>query len=240
MQAFWLALQFLTRIPVPDTGPADPRRLGQSALYYPAVGLLLGLLLALLAAALAGGAHLASAALVLAAWVLLTGGLHLDGLADCADAWVGGYGDRERSLRIMKDPSSGPIAVCILLLVLLLKFAAVEALLAEQRYAALVLAPVLGRAAILLLMCSTAYVNPQGLAAKLLEQFPADAARWPIAASALLGLALLGWPALLAAGLLLFWLRRTAIARLGGCTGDVYGAAVELVETAVIIAAAFR
>lgn len=240
MQAFWLALQFLTRIPVADTGPADPRRLGQSALYYPVVGLLLGLLLVLLAALLAGGPHLASAALVLAAWVLLTGGLHLDGLADCADAWVGGYGDRERSLRIMKDPSSGPIAVCVLLLVLLLKFAAIDALLDEQRYAALVLAPVMGRAAILVLMCNTAYVNPHGLAAKLLEQFPADAARWPIATSAVLGLMILGWPALLAAGLLLFWLRRAAIARLGGCTGDVYGAAVELVETAVIAAAAFR
>ncbi|ANE54028.1 adenosylcobinamide-GDP ribazoletransferase [Methylomonas sp. DH-1] len=240
MQAFWLALQFLTRIPVPDAGPAAPRRLGQSALYYPAVGLLLGLLLALLAAALAGGPHLATAALVLAAWVLVTGGLHLDGLADCADAWVGGYGDRERSLRIMKDPSSGPIAVCVLLLLLLLKFAAIEAMLAEQRYAPLLVAPVLGRAAILLLMCSTAYVNPHGLAAKLLEQFPADAARWPIAVSAVLGWAVLGWSALLAAGLVLVWLRRSAIARLGGCTGDVYGAAVELVETAVITAAAFQ
>ncbi|WNB76330.1 adenosylcobinamide-GDP ribazoletransferase [Methylomonas koyamae] len=240
MQAFWLALQFLTRIPVPDTGQVEPRRLGQSALYYPAVGLLVGLLLALLAAALAGGPHLVGAALVLAAWVLVTGGLHLDGLADCADAWVGGYGDRERSLRIMKDPSSGPIAVCVLLLLLLLKFAAIEAMLAEQRYAPLLVAPVLGRAAILLLMCSTAYVNPHGLAAKLLEQFPADAARWPISASAVLGWAVLGWPPLLAAGLVLVWLRRSAIARLGGCTGDVYGAAVELVETAVITAAAFQ
>lgn len=50
----------------------------------------------------------------------------------------------------------------------------------------------------------------------------------------------MGWPPLLAAGLVLVWLRRGAIARVGGCTGDVYGAAVELVETAVITAAAFQ
>jgi adenosylcobinamide-GDP ribazoletransferase len=51
------------------------------------------------------------AALLLAVWVLLTGGLHLDGLADTADAWIGGQGDRDRTLAIMKDPRSGPIAI---------------------------------------------------------------------------------------------------------------------------------
>jgi adenosylcobinamide-GDP ribazoletransferase len=64
------------------------------------------------------------AALLLTVWVLLSGGLHLDGLADSADAWLGGFGDRERTLTIMKDPRSGPIAVVVLVLVLLLKFCA--------------------------------------------------------------------------------------------------------------------
>lgn len=51
--------------------------------------------------------------------MLITGGLHLDGLADTADAWVGGQGDRDRTLAIMKDPRSGPIAIAVIVLLLL-------------------------------------------------------------------------------------------------------------------------
>ncbi len=80
----------------------------QSLLFYPLVGLLIG-------AALWGMAHLLqflplvlSSSLILVLWIWLTGGLHLDGLADTADAWVGGFGDPERSLNIMKDPKQRP------------------------------------------------------------------------------------------------------------------------------------
>lgn len=81
-----------------------------------------------------------------AVWVGLSGGLHLDGLADTADAWIGGHADRQRTLEIMKDPRSGPIAVVVLLLVLLLKFAALVVLLGQGAWAGLLLAPWLGRA----------------------------------------------------------------------------------------------
>ena len=63
--------------------------------------------------------HLLTAALVLAVWVLLTGALHLDGVADCADAWVGGFGDREKTFQILKDPRSGTHSCSVLVLVLL-------------------------------------------------------------------------------------------------------------------------
>lgn len=237
MRAFWLAWQFLTRFPVPAVefdGPAA----GRSLLYYPLVGLLLGGLLSGLATALAGAPAYLLAGILLTAWVLATGALHLDGLADCADAWVGGHGERERSLRIMKDPAAGPVAVSLLVLILLLKWAALTALLEQQEPTPLWTAPLLGRTAILLLMLTADYVSPAGLAASWLANADFRAMRWSIGAALLLALGLAGWPPLLAACGVLWWLRRAALARLGGVTGDVYGAAVELVETAVLLAVA--
>ncbi|HBM07500.1 MAG TPA: adenosylcobinamide-GDP ribazoletransferase, partial [Pseudomonas sp.] len=119
MQPFLIALQFLTCLPVRLRGMPEPQQIGRSLLYYPLVGLLLGGMLCLLGVALGNAAPPLKAALLLAAWVWLTGALHLDGLADSADAWLGGFGDRERTLAIMKDPCSGPVAVAVLVLVLL-------------------------------------------------------------------------------------------------------------------------
>ncbi|WP_173644308.1 adenosylcobinamide-GDP ribazoletransferase, partial [Xanthomonas citri] len=90
---------------------------------------------------------LLGAALLLSAWVWLTGALHLDGLADTTDAWVGGMGERRRTLAIMKDPASGPMAVTAVVLVLLLKCAALASLLA-QAPTTLWLAPLLARSAL--------------------------------------------------------------------------------------------
>jgi adenosylcobinamide-GDP ribazoletransferase len=93
------------------------------------------------------------AVLVLMLWVAITGGLHLDGLADCADAWVGGFGNRQRSLAIMKDPAAGPIAVLVLLL--LLKWSLISSIIEKQALSVLLLTPLLGRLAILMLMSTS-------------------------------------------------------------------------------------
>ena len=159
MIALLIALQFLTRLPVSLPCMPTPEQVGRSLLWYPLVGLLLGLLL--------WGAHLLlgqtpallQAAIILALWVGLSGGLHLDGLADTADAWVGGFGDRERTLTIMKDPRSGPIAVVVLVLLLLLKFAALFTLLQAGQSIYLLLLPWLGRSLLPLLLATTPYVR---------------------------------------------------------------------------------
>ena len=114
LQAFLIALQFLTRLPVRLPEAPGEQDIGRSLLYYPLVGLLLGFTLAALAWALGEGTLL-HAAILLAAWVLMSGALHLDGLADSADAWAGGQGDRERSLAIMKDPACGPAGAVALI-----------------------------------------------------------------------------------------------------------------------------
>jgi len=240
VHSFLVALQFLTRIPIHGGSIADDRQLGRSVLYYPLVGLLIGGLLYGAALFLAGQQTMVAAAILLSAWVLLTGALHLDGLADCADAWVGGFGDRQRSLNIMKDPASGPVAVAIIIMVLLLKWSALTALIEQGRLAALLFVPLLGRAAILGLMLSAPYVSPQGLAEKLLQHLPITAARWVAGISLLIAVLVLGILPVLAASLLLAWIRHAALSRLGGVTGDVYGAAVELVETAALTFAVLR
>lgn len=238
MDALLTALQFLTRIPLPFTYGYSDKALGRSPLFYPLVGLFLGGILAGLAALLQSAPTTLTAALLLTAWALLSGGLHLDGLADCADAWIGGHGDRQRSLRIMKDPACGPIAVTVLVLLLLLKWAALTALLAERQWLAIALTPLLGRAGILVLMLTTTYVSPQGLASTMLQHFPSATAGRVLALVVISLLPTLGWPSLLAVGLTLWAIRSMAMQRLGGVTGDVYGAAVELSEAAALLAVA--
>lgn len=236
MESLLIALQFLTRIPVDFQLTANDAALGRSVLYYPLVGFLIGVLLSFLALVLSGAPDMVAAAVVLSAWVLLTGGLHLDGLADCADAWAGGLGDEQRSLRIMKDPAAGPIAVLVLLLVMLVKFTALFVLIQQNDLIPLMLAPLLGRCAILLLMLSTPYVSPKGMAEKLLANLPFGEARTVVVVSLAFAGLFMGWANVLLACGLLFWVRYAALTRLGGATGDVYGAAVELIETAGLLA----
>jgi adenosylcobinamide-GDP ribazoletransferase len=236
MDSFLTALQFLTRIPIRFPINTTDQVLSRSVLYYPLVGFVIGVLLSFVALVLAGGSDMVAAAIVLSVWVFLTGGLHLDGLADCADAWVGGFGDRQRSLQIMKDPTSGPIAITVLLLLLLLKFAALYVLIQQNNFIVLMLAPLLGRCAILLLMLSTPYVSSKGLAEKMLKNLPAQDARWVVVASLAFAGLFMGWANVLVACSVLFVVRYAAISRLGGVTGDVYGAAVEIMEVVGLLA----
>ncbi|MBH3339369.1 adenosylcobinamide-GDP ribazoletransferase [Pseudomonas mendocina] len=240
MIALLIALQFLTRLPISLPGMPTPEQMGRSLLWYPAVGLLLGLLLWLAHLLLGQTSALLQAAIILALWVGLSGGLHLDGLADTADAWVGGFGDRERTLTIMKDPRSGPIAVVVLVLLLLLKFAALLTLLQGGKGVCLILLPWLGRSLLPLLLASTPYVRAGGLGQALVDHLPRHQLPWVLGAH-LLGMLLFGWPALLALAttLVLFvWLRRALLKRLGGTTGDTAGALVELAECGALLALA--
>lgn len=250
-----VAFRFLTRVPLPaftDASPieASPVVLGRSALCYPLVGLFLGTTLLLLwlgVASLPGNAPpLATAALLLAFWVWSTGGLHLDGLGDCADAWVGGLGSRERTLTILKDPLTGSMGVVALVLILLVKFAALASLPAGLAGALiLLLTPALARAQLLALPLTTASARPDGLGAALSETLPRRAASLGLALSGSLTLLLcviaglwsLGIALVGAAGMLLFFWRRSMLERLGGFTGDTAGALVELTEAALLLIA---
>lgn len=241
LRPFLVALQFLTWLPVHLPEPPEDRDLGESLLYYPLVGLVLGLVLAALAWAMGDGSSMLHAAVLLTTWVLMTGGLHLDGLADSADAWVGGQGSRERTLTIMKDPYCGPAGTVALILLLLVKLAALDALDAQHHELPLVLAPLIGRTSLPALFISTPYVRPGGLGEVLARQCPL----WPTVAVVLGTVAAIP----LTTGMHTLWslasafatfavLRDLMLRRLGGTTGDTAGAMVELVEASVLVTAA--
>ena len=238
MLPFWIALQFLSSLPIRLPGMPQPQELGRSLLFYPLVGLLFGGLLWGLSALLAGAPLMLHAALLLTVWVLLSSGLHLDGLADSADAWLGGFGDRERTLTIMKDPRSGPIAVVTLVLVLLLKFCALLALIEQQNSAVLLVAPLIGRSALLAVFLTTPYVRAGGLGQALADHLPRRAGWWVLGLSALGCVVLAGYAGLWALVLAtagFVWLRRVVMRRLGGTTGDTAGALLELLEVLVLV-----
>lgn len=235
---FLIALQFLTRFPIRLEQALDEREVGRSILYYPAIGLLMGLGLAVLAWAMADVPGLLPSAILLGFWVSITGALHLDGLADSADAWIGGAGDCARTLAIMKDPHSGPTAVVVLMVVLLIKFAALERVISHEDWMALVLAPVIGRTALPLLFLTTPYVRLGGLGAALARHLPRRAGALVILAT-LAGVILTAgtrrsYLLLIATGAFLL-LRAMMVQRIGGTTGDTAGGLVELIETAVLV-----
>lgn len=235
MNSFLLALQFLTIIPVTHTFNANDKQFGYSCLYYPLIGLLIGILLAFSSLLLADLAIQIQATIILIIWVMLTGGLHLDGLADSADAWVGGFGSQQRSLEIMKDPAAGPVAVVVLFLLLLLKWSILIEILDEQTIEVLILTPMLGRLAILIMMLSTNYIRTTGLGTKLVANLPKSSAKIIILISVLTGFYYLELLPMLFMLFMLLIVRYQANKRLGGVTGDVYGAAVELVEVSIFL-----
>lgn len=237
MTPFWIALQFLTVLPIELKQIPTVKQNGQSVLFYPLVGLLIGLILFGLSILLVKLPIILAATIILVIWIWLTGGLHLDGLADTADAWVGGFGDRERILKIMKDPSCGPIGVLSLVIVCLMKFSALYVLLEQRLSAFLILIPMLGRSVPLFLFLTTRYVRANGLGRSITDSIPKTLA-WMVFVITLALLCAFKWMglvALISCLLLLVYLRFLFIKRIGGITGDTVGAAIELSETGLIL-----
>ncbi|MFH1059421.1 MAG: adenosylcobinamide-GDP ribazoletransferase [Pseudomonadota bacterium] len=247
MKAFLLALQFFTILTLRSDLRAGDQDLRRSRAWYGPVGVLLGLFLAGLAWLLGGWLPpLALAALLVVAWGFCTRFLHLDGVADSADALIH-ITSRERALEIMKDSRVGSFGVCAVVAVLLLKFAALASLagsagstsLAGGRLlAALVLAPGLARALAGMLAALLPPARPQGLGASV----AGAGSLGPEMVSAALALMVAGLAGgragLLAAlgviliGAALGWYYRR---RLGGVTGDTLGASIETAEAMALM-----
>jgi adenosylcobinamide-GDP ribazoletransferase len=242
-RAFLIAGRFLTRLPLPDPGAVSGPDLGRSLAFYPLVGVVIGLLVwvtgRLLVASGFPSIDLA-AVLVLVTWVWLTGGMHLDGLADTADAWIGGLGDRNRTLEIMKDPRSGPFAVMALVLVLLCKWTAIAALMGMGATMSLVWIPALARVQLPVVFLTTPYLRPKGMGSGVAAHL-ATVATWSGSALVLgISLLFLGrqaiFLALVTTMVFLVW-RRSVMSRLSGFTGDTAGALVELGEALMLVTA---
>lgn len=246
MRAFLAALRFLTILPVPGAHRLPDEAWGEATAWYPAAGLVLGLLLASLDAGLrwlwpTGVA----AALLLAGWVILTGALHLDGFVDCCDA-LPASDSPQRRLEILRDVHTGAFGLVGAVLLLLAKFTALVALPVTVRLATLLLVPTLGRWA----MTAAVVLHPYARSGSGLGQKAKTGAGYlqlviasGIVASvcSLAWCSGLGWAALgllALSGIIFFFLARWIRSRIGGLTGDAYGAICELVETVNLLALA--
>ncbi len=235
-RSFVAAFAFLTRLPV-GGGPLRDADLGRSVAFFPIVGLVLGLVLTGLASLLGGVLPTTLAAVILVALLAaLTGGLHLDGVADVFDALGGGRGDRQRMLAIMRDSRIGAHGAAALCLLLIAKTFAVANALEHRDLLALLMFPMLGRWAVTPTIVLHPYARQEGLGRAFhgearLPQV-ATATIFVVAAVAAFGLRFFtpAAGALFAAMLFAFWLRW----RLGGLTGDVYGATIELAEVVAL------
>lgn len=239
------ALGLLTVLPVraPISDTASP---GRAMAYYPFVGAVIGGILAGIAAllhwsGLTASVPLLSAAIVLAIWGGLTGGLHLDGWADCCDALFVPV-DRERRLEIMKDPRLGGFGAAGLVLLLLVKFAAIQGVMGKPHaLLTLVAVAAVARLAAVVAAYSFPSARPGGMGdyfrRGLTWRGLALAVVVALAAAApLLWRGAVVWAAVAIACVLLAFLAKR---RLGGLTGDVYGAIVEVGETFALVVLCF-
>ena len=237
------AVRFLTRIPVPDTA-YDPDALARSVVYFPVVGLLVGGLAVAVWKLLDG--HLARPVVALAVvlfLVLVTGGLHEDGLADAADGFGGGW-TRERILLIMRDSRIGSYGAIALFMSLGARVLLLGTMAPGRVVGVLVVAQMLCRWTVLPLAAwlPSARVGTEGEGARLAGRVSwGNVGVGSVLAFGLAGL-LLGWNALVpivavsvVAGVT-GWLYRTKI---GGTTGDCFGATCQIAEVAVYVCGAW-
>ena len=245
-KALATAFIFLTRLPMPTLDKIDPEDQGRSLVFFPLVGLAIGLLLALLAFALSSLlSPLVLAALLTASWAAVTGGLHLDGLADSADGFLAGTDNIDRTLNIMHDSRCGSGALVAVCCLLMLKFAALSVIVEQGLWSALIIAAVLGRCVAPLLLIRgtlfyTPYVQASGIAKNFIEHCPSFI-RYSLLAAVIFCAMLSGhlFTATLVIGtsaVTLYAMRRLMLKRLGGATGDTAGATTEVIETVILIA----
>ncbi|MGE3806871.1 MAG: adenosylcobinamide-GDP ribazoletransferase [Gemmataceae bacterium] len=233
--SFFAALQFLTVFPPLVRRPFAPAELGRAVGWFPLVGLGLGALLGGLDRLLTPVPPAAAPALLLAAWVIVTGALHLDGFMDTCDGLFGGKSPEDR-LAIMRDHHVGAFAVAGCVLLLLLKYTLLLGL--TMRFEALLLAVTFGRWSLSLGIVLFPYARDSGLGRDmkdhagpgqlLLASVVAGLVAW--FAGQEMGLLTMG-----IAGLSTLLLARLVLLRLPGLTGDVYGMLGELSETIALL-----
>ncbi len=236
MHSFFTALSFLTTIPLPQHLAKNFNFSGCQR-YFPLIGAIIGLLAAIccyIFFALFPG--LVAAVLSTIFLLVLTGGLHMDGLSDTADGFLS-QRPREKILQIMKDSCIGSFGSLAQVCILLLKISALYAL-ADQAYVAIFITPIIGRSAILLLSNTFSPASTNGLG----HAINSSNNTFPMLLGLVVGGILLivffsyiGLLALILALATILILGKISQHKIGGYTGDILGAGCELSETVTLI-----
>lgn len=237
MKNFLLAVQFLTIIPVRIRHVND-KALAGSVVYFPLVGLLLGLILT------GANSFLSFLAfeeifiniILVVLLIALTGGIHLDGLADTADAFLSRR-NKEEKLRIMRDSRTGAMGVLSLISITLLKIAFLSSVDLSLKPIALLLMCILARWAMVMSLFLFPYARQEGKAGTYIKG--TDLKVFIFSTLIALGCAVVIWRMygfllLLAIATLTYVIGRFVTGKISGITGDTLGATNEIMETAVL------
>jgi adenosylcobinamide-GDP ribazoletransferase len=235
LRSFGHALQFLTRLPAPRFAEFNPEDLSRSAVWFPLIGVIVGVIVAAAVWAGGQGSPWIGALAGLVAWAWVTGGLHIDGLGDVADALAAAHRTPERFLEVLRDPHVGAFGVMAIGLQLIAKLVLLAEISTVPALFALILVPAWARWGTL----------AWSLTVPPLTSGSGERFSWQISlpgtiAQGIMLSALSLWlsPILLVAlvivpAIAVYW--RT---RLGGITGDCLGASVEVTETLLLLAIA--
>lgn len=237
MRRFLIALQFLTVLPVDIKGKIEEEEIGRSLAYFPIVGLLIGAFLALIAFISSPLPYMVRGILILVAWVFITGGVHMDGLADTCDGFYAKSRSREDILKIMRDSRIGTMGAAGITLLLLFKFAMLSTIPSEDLWKALIVVAVFARWSQALACCISQYARNEGKAKYFIEH----AKKTDMLAGALLTLIICGF-LMKEKGVILLVLLLAVIflfikyvkGKIGGMTGDTIGALNEVAEAAAL------
>ena len=239
MKSLYIALGFLTIIPLPLNREVKPMDTGRSMAFFPLAGAIIGGILAGISAVLSTILPRSVVDFILiAALALITGGLHLDGLADTFDGLYGGK-TREEALAIMKDSRVGAIGVVSLVFVIVLKYITLLSVPAGLKYTALVVMPALSRWSMVIVAYLSRYARPTGGTGRdFIETVSPMNLLIATAFALITGIVGLEWKGgliiLLIGGLTIIWVVYFH-RRLGGVTGDVLGAINEVNEVMALL-----
>lgn len=236
------AVSFLTVIPVANSDGSPGERLGRA--YFPAIGAVVGLAAWIAFAVMSSVTPaLVAAAGAVAVLSLLTGAIHLDGLADSADGLLRATGDAAKRLEVMRDPRLGSYGVTAIVVVLIAEVAAISSISPSRALAALVIAGALSRLATLYVIAFVPYVRSAGLGIAAWDSNHRFA-DLVIGSAFVAILSLLDWRrALVALPLVVLGTVSVSVLarrRLGGATGDTCGAVAEVSQLAVLVVFAAR
>jgi adenosylcobinamide-GDP ribazoletransferase len=244
MKSILIAFQFLTRLPI-RIKTIEPEDHARSMMWFPFVGIFIGLVLALIAyeSSLYNLPGSITAALIILALVVITGGLHLDGLSDTCDGFYAGK-DREETLRIMRDPHTGAMGVIGIVTMLLLKYAVLAELVSSvpfrPLYISLAITPMLSRWGMVMASSISPAAREDGKAQPFIQHLRIK--HWLIATmlTYIIAIGLLGNHGF---ALCMIGLGPVVIGviyfrqRIGGVTGDTLGALNEIIELIVLFSA---
>lgn len=233
---FLFALQFLTILPVRLKRSPEERDITNSTVFFPFVGLIIGIILYIMFLIFKKIFPVfLSDSLLLSFWVLITGAMHLDGVADVFDGFYGGK-ERNEVLRIMRDPHHGAIGTIGLVVFILLKFAGIHSLPQEIKPGALLILPAVSRGIVVILLYLLPYARDDGKA-KNFTGVPVWNALISTSISFVLSLLLgiNGMIMFLLLILLLILLFFSFKRVLQGITGDCIGFSIEAIEIASLI-----